>query len=125
MKKNMNKEDKSYYPAETYRIEETRTTNVCRTILIPYGYPKNYDLLEAKRGDIAVFKDGRTAEIEAVAVINIGTPIFEVFCSMIYGLSTASIVQEWHKKYKNDIQYESAIVIIYDNFTRLPGTTDN
>lgn len=97
-----------------FRVNETRTSNVNRVIIIPYGYNKNFSLSEAQRGDVIIFKDGRKSVIEDICNVWTASPIFSLLCHMVYGLTPEMIIKDWRKKYKNDIQYDQALIITYN-----------
>lgn len=109
------KEESYSYHQEQYSINESRTTNVNRVIIIPYGYPKNHLLLEAKRGDTLLFNDNRMSVVEETFLLPTTSRAFEGMCRMVYGLPAKDIILQWRDKYQFDIQYDTALVIVYNS----------
>ena len=108
------KEENLSSQGETYQVNEARTTNVNRVIMIPYGYPTNFDISEAEKGDTIFFKDSKKSIIRGKCVVTMSSPMFEVMCTMIYGQSPKEVIKQWYNKYKNDVQYDQALIITYD-----------
>ena len=54
-------QDKNSYNQEgIYQTTSVKTRNVNRVIMIPYGYPKNFRLVDQSRpGETIVFKDNK------------------------------------------------------------------
>lgn len=103
----------------TYQISEARTLNVNRIILLPYGYVHNFGISNATIGDIVHFKDGKESVIEEICTVTTFSPIFNLLCKMVYGLPATDVVKKWRIKYKNDIQYDHALVITYSSLFTL------
>ena len=108
------KEEDSYSQGETFQVNETRTSNVNRVIIIPFGYPTNFDISEAEKGDTIFFKDGKKSVIEGKCTVVLSSPMFEVMCAMIYGQSPKEVIKQWYRKYGNDVQYDQALIITYN-----------
>lgn len=104
-----------YSKAEIFQVNEVRTSNVNRVILMPYGFLKNGKLANtSKGGDIMHFKDGKMFRIISRCLLNPASPQTETICQMIYGQSIRDIFKTFKEKYKADIYDESLLLITYD-----------
>lgn len=109
------KEDYISSRAEIFQLNETRTSNVNRAIMVPFGYPKNFDLCDrAKEGDYIHFKDEKIFRIKARTTVFTASPIAECMAQMIYGLPMTEVMQKFKEKHKKDIQTDKVAIITYE-----------
>lgn len=102
------------YQGEVFDINEPRRGASNRILMIPYGLTKNTNLLQAQNGDQLHFADGNIYNLLSITNIRTTSPIFEAIALYQYGLSRKEMLEEWKKEYGNIIQYESAILLVYD-----------
>jgi DUF971 family protein len=109
------KEDYSFSRAEIFQLNEARTSNINRAIMVPFGYPKNFDLCDrAELGDFIHFKDGKVYKIKARVVLFVQSPMAECMAQMIYNKTMKEVLQDFQEKHKRDIQLDKVAVIIYN-----------
>lgn len=109
------KEDYSSSRAEVFQLNEARTSNINRAIMVPFGYPKNFDLCDrAAPGDYIHFKDGKVYKIKSRMVIFVHSPMAECMAQMIYNLTMQEVLEKFKEKHKRDIQLDKVAVIIYE-----------
>ena len=109
------KEDYISSRAEIFQLNETRTSNINRAIMVPFGYPKNFDLCDtAEDGDYIQFKDGKRYKIKARITVFTASPMAECMAQMIYGQPMKEVFAKMKEKHKRDIQDDKVAIIIYE-----------
>ncbi len=85
-------------------------------MLIPFGYPKNFEFMEkASPGDIVSVANGDLIRIIQVAILNINNPATEIFSQAIYELPAKDLMLRFMEQYgDSNIQHDELIVITYD-----------
>lgn len=87
-----------------------------RILMIPFGYPFNFDLMEKLApGDLICMGNGSLIKVTYKAIINTRSSAAEVLSWALYGKPMEDVIQEFSDRYGADnIQDEEIIVIAYD-----------
>lgn len=87
-----------------------------RMIMVPFGYPFNFDFMEkASAGDIVCLGNGTLIKIVHKTTVNIGSSVAELLAWSLYGKPMKDVFQMFIDEFGADnIQNEEIIVMTYD-----------
>lgn len=87
-----------------------------RMMMVPFGYPFNFDFMEkADTGDIVCLGNGTLIKIVHKTTVNVSSSIAELLAWSLYGKPMKDVFQMFINEFGADnIQNEEIIVMTYD-----------
>lgn len=100
-----------------YSILSTLEKYKRRMMLIPFGYPFNFDFMEkADEGDVVALKNGLLIRIKAKSIVNTSSMTAECISQALYGKTMKEVMSMFAERYgKDNIQDSEVILIAYDS----------
>jgi hypothetical protein len=109
------KEENSSSQEEIYNVEQKLVNYSKRMMLIPFGYPFNFDLMEkVNAGTKIITGNGMLIEVQSSSILNTASQIADTISFAIYGRPMRDIVRAFKNRYGDNIQTKNVILITYD-----------